>query len=216
MAWTDPTTPNIADFYTFILAQGVPVQDLPSGGLTTVAIDTSGNLTAISPTGTISPGMVLIGIGIPEGTYILTWDSTTLTGTVSPAPSSAVSVPTAQTYSQYVQWAFSYASIYCLVSVETLLFVLATYNLGMHKLLKIGQDISPSTYFSDMRTQAKMLSFAPGVVSQATDEATSAGLVVPEFFKGLLVTDLDLVKSPWGLEYLNYKQSYGPYPVVMV
>ena len=212
MAWTNPSTHNIADFYSFVLSQGVPSADLPSGALT-ASIDTSGNLTATGVSGTISVGMVIVGEGIADNTYILTWNGTT--GTVSQAPGTALTAVSSQTFSQYAWWAFSYAFATCLCSDESLLYVLAVYNLGMHKLLKLAQDIQGQTYFQAMRTSSKLVSFTPGVMANAGDEATSAGLVVSEFFKGLLVNDLDLIKTPWGLEYLNYKQSYGPYPVVM-
>ncbi|VWB07228.1 hypothetical protein [Burkholderia lata] len=209
--FTNPTAPNIADFNTFVIGQGVPAADLPSGALTTIAIDTSGNLTAASATGTIATGMALVGTNIPENTYIATWSGTT--GTVTPVPVAAVSTASAQAYSPWLQWAFIGAMAVTLIPppcMPAILYVMAVYNYGMHKLLKIGQDLSGQTFFTIQRQNFNLLSFKAGPVASSADQATSSTLVTPDFLKGLTMGDLDLLLTPWGREYLDYSQQYGP------
>lgn len=209
MSFANPTQPNVGDFYAFALSQGVPPSDLPSGALMSVSIDTSGNLTAVSSTGTIAAGMALVGTGI--NTYIATWNGTS--GTVSPAPAAAVEVATATAYSPYLAWAFIGAEAVTLTPppcMPPILYVTAVYNYGMHKLLKIAQDQEGQTFFADQRANFKLLSFKAGPVGASADQATSQTLVTPDFLKGLTMGDLDLLLTPWGRDYLDYSQSYGP------
>ncbi|WP_455387436.1 hypothetical protein [Petrachloros mirabilis] len=214
--FTQPSTPNLPDFESFVLAQGVPTSDIPSGTLTTVTIDTSGNLTAASTTGTIQAGQFLYGTGIPDGTYIATWTGTS--GTVSPAPSTAVSTGSAQAFSQYVAWALNYAIAVAMpgpgngpgIAGMSGMYVLAVYNLGTHQLLKIAQDQPNQTFFTTIRQTYRLTSLVPGPVMASADQATSETLVVPEFFKTLTLSELDLLKTPYGRDYLGYAQMYGP------
>ena len=110
MAFSNQTTPNLADFITFVYSNGVGNAQLPFGVLNTVTVDTSGNLTATSVSGTVAAGMVLIGTGLSNNTILETFNSSTLTGTVSPFPSSSVSDPTVNAWSPYLAWAFGQAS----------------------------------------------------------------------------------------------------------
>jgi hypothetical protein len=209
--WTSPTQPNISDFYAFVIAQGVPSADLPTGTLTTLSIDTSGNATAAGTTGTVAAGMALIGSGIPSNTYITTWSGNS--GTVSPAPAAAVEAASATAYSPYVGWAFTVACDITLIPppcMPPILYVTAVYNYGMHKLLKIGQDQPGQLFFSQQRDAFNLLSFKAGPVASSSDNGTSSTLVTPDFLKGLTMGDLDLLNTPWGREYLDYSQQYGP------
>ncbi|QGZ66276.1 hypothetical protein [Paraburkholderia acidisoli] len=207
--WTNPTQPNLADFNAFVLNQGVPPADLPSGALANVSIDESGNLTAVSSTGTVAAGMALVGVDI--NTYIATWDGTS--GTVMPVPTASVSAASAGTYSPYLAWAFLGAEAVTLIPpacMPPILYVTAVYNYGMHKLLKIGQDQPGQTFFTQQRAAFKLMSFKAGPVSASADQSTSDTLLTPDFLKGLTMGDLDLLLTPWGREYLDYSQSYGP------
>ena len=213
MAFSNPTTPNLADFITFVYSNGVGNTQLPFGVLSAVTVDTSGNLTATSVSGTVAAGMVLIGTGLSNNTILETFNSSTLTGTVSPFPSSAVSDPTVNAWSPYLAWAFGQASGAALdppPCLAPIIWVLATYNLGMHILIRIAQDVSGQTFFQGLRTSFKIGSFIAGVLTNAGDEGTNAGLLIPEAFKKLSLGNLDLLKTPYGREYLMYIQQYGP------
>lgn len=212
MTWTNPTQPNVIDFFAFVLGQGIPGASLPSGSLTTVAIDTSGNLTAASFTGTISVGMVVVGDRLPDNTYLSTWNGSNA-GTVTPVPAVPAQAASAVTLSPYLQWAFNVAvgiALYPPSSMPPLMYVIAVYNLGMHQILKIAQDPPGGTFFSTQRSTFNLLSFQAGPVAASADQATSETLVTADFIKGLTMQGLDLLNTPWGREYLAYAQMYGP------
>ena len=216
--FTNPTTPNPADFLTFVLNQGVPSSDFPSGALSGASVSTSGALTATSSTGTVTTGMALV-VSTTRPYFTLTeWDASTLSGTVSPIPSTALSDVGLSVYTPSLLWALQYAVDHCLkgsgfIPVST--YLLAVYNLGMHQLLKIATDIPGQTFFSSARTQYGLLSFTGGVVSQASDQNTSSSVAVPDLLKNLNLSNLDLLKTPWGREYLGYAMNFGPYVVGM-
>lgn len=211
--FTDPTTPNLADFYSVAIGQGVPTADLPSGTLSTVTIDTSGSISALATSGTVQAGMIL---STPLGTYLATWNTTS--GTVSPVPTEPVSEASITVYSPYVGWALNYAIQVALpgpqigagLSGFAGQYILAVYNLALHQLLKIAQDQPNQSFFTQARAQYKIGTLIPGVVMASGDQATSETLVVPEFFKNLTLSELDLVKTPYGRDYLGYAQMYGP------
>ncbi|HEF4835462.1 TPA: hypothetical protein SAO52_000138 [Burkholderia vietnamiensis] len=117
------------------------------------------------------------------------------------------------TDSQYLQWAYTMALNLALMppcSVPPIVYVLAVYNLGMHRLLKVAQDTPSSTFFSKQREAFKLMAFVGGIVQSSADNGTSNSLVAPDFMKNLTMQDLDLLKTPWGREYLAYAQQYGP------
>ena len=146
MAFVDPTTPNLADFTTYVQNQGVSVAVLPVN-------------------------------------------------------------------SEYLTWALTYAENVALLPpalMPSIVYVIAVYQLGMHHLLKIAQDQPGQTFFTTQRTTYKLLTFTPGVVGAASDEGTAETLLVPDFMKGLTLSALDLLKTPWGRDYLDYAQQYGP------
>jgi hypothetical protein len=210
--FANPTQPNLADFATFVANQGVPAADLPSGTLTTVNIATSGILTASSVSGTVAAGMALFGSGV-SNTYLSAWNSGTASGTVSPAPATAVNASSLTAYSPYLQWALTVAmdvTLFPPPCMPVILYVLAVYNYGMHKLLKIAQDQPGQTFFSGQRANFNLMSFTAGAVSASSDQSTSTTLVTPDFLKGLTIGDLDLLSTPWGREYLDYSSQYGP------
>lgn len=146
MSFSNPSYPNLADFYTFVINQGVPTADLASN-------------------------------------------------------------------SPYLQWAYNYAIAVCMpapATMDSILYVLAVYNLGMHRLLMVAQDQPGQTFFTDARATYKLLVFTPGFVNSASDQGTSGGLITPDWMKEASIQTLNLIKTPWGQFYLDYAQSYGP------
>ena len=115
--------------------------------------------------------------------------------------------------SPYYTWAYTRGVDRTIVapgSIAAIEYVIAVYNLGMHQLLKVAQDTPPSTYFATQRATFNLQSFVAGPVSSSGDQGTNQSLVVPDFMKGLTMDSLDLLNTPWGREYLNYSQCYGP------
>lgn len=89
-------------------------------------------------------------------------------------------------------------------------FALATYNLAGSNIIHFAQDQPGRTYFRDLRTQYRIDSFTPGIVSSTSDGGTSTSLLNPDFMKGLTLANLQQLKDPWGRQYLMFAQSYGP------
>lgn len=213
--FSNPTLPNLPDFNAYALGQGVPTADIPSGGLSSVVITTAGDITG-TPSGSIIAGQLLIGTGIPDGTYITAWSSTS--GTVSPPPAQQVSAASASAYSPYVAWALNYSIQVALPGPQIGAglpgmagrYVIAVYNLAMHQLLKIAQDQNGILFFQQARATYKLNSLVPGPVLASSDQSTSETLLLPDFFKGLTLQQLDLLKTPYGRDYLGYAQDYGP------
>lgn len=146
MAFVNPSTPNLADFTTFVYDQGVT--------------------TAVLPT-----------------------DSVYLGYAFEHAFNSALTPPS---------------------DLAPIIYVIAVYDLGMHRLIKITQDVSGSTYFKVLRINFRIGSFLAGVLASSSDEGTSGNLDVASPLKNLMLSDLDLLKTPYGRDYLAYAQTYGP------
>jgi hypothetical protein len=73
-----------------------------------------------------------------------------------------------------------------------------------------GATVS-ETFFANARAKFKLTgSFVPGVPTSASDQGTSVGLLNPDFFRGLDMYSLGLLKTPYGQTYLRLAQAYGP------
>ena len=214
--FSNVSTPNPVDFYTFALYQGIPNSVLESAAITGLTIDAAGNAVATSMTGTVDAGDILIGGSIPAGTSVVTWLG--LSGTVSPAPLVAVPSTSANSYPAHLLFALNYALEVAIpgpglgsgMAGYASSYLMAVYNLGLHQFLKIAPDESGSTYFAGLRQTYSLTTLRAGVVMASGDENTSQSLVVPEFFKTFTLSDLDLMKTPYGRNYLEYAQMYGP------
>jgi hypothetical protein len=94
------------------------------------------------------------------------------------------------------------------------IYALAVYNLAGDRLIRFAPDQSNQTYFATLRGPIAdggygLNSFAAGVVQAASDEATSDSLAVPDALKQLSIMDLQMLKTPWGLQYLAFAQDTG-------
>lgn len=85
------------------------------------------------------------------------------------------------------------------------LYSVAVYNLGASFLINYGTE----AVFADIREKLKLNDFTAGVISGASDNATSAQKLVPDFFKDLSLADLQMLKDPWGRRYLMIAQQFG-------
>ncbi len=115
--------------------------------------------------------------------------------------------------SDYLTWALAYGEGIALLPpsfMPPILYVMAVYNLGMHHLIKVAQDLPNQFYFTNARTTFGMLSFVAGPVAASADGATSETLVTADWMKDMTLSALELLKTPFGRSYLEYAQSYGP------
>lgn len=88
-------------------------------------------------------------------------------------------------------------------------YVSACYNLAFHHLLKWTPDVANETFFADARKTYHLNDFQSGVALASGDNSTSQTLVVPDLYRSLPLYAQDLLKTPWGREYLSYAQLYG-------
>jgi hypothetical protein len=115
--------------------------------------------------------------------------------------------------SPFFDWAYAVASAIVNLDMQMTpapIYTLAVYNLAGSNLINYAQDQSGQTYFASLRSQFNIGAFVPGVVSSAGDVSTSAGLVVPDWAQNLQISDLQLLKDPYGRQYLALAQKYGP------
>lgn len=102
----------------------------------------------------------------------------------------------------------------CYALVSPLIYMLMVYNLGGDNLVNFAQDNSAlappnNTYFTDLRAKLKINNFVAGVVENASDQGTAMSALVPDFFKQLSLSNLQNLKTPWGLTYLSFAQRQG-------
>jgi hypothetical protein len=95
-------------------------------------------------------------------------------------------------------------------STSLTIYAQAVYNLGGAMLLEIAMDNPNSTYWSDLRNKLGINSFVPGLVNQAHDQGTGEGMYILPIFAGLTMLGLQLIKSPWGRNYLMFAGQWGP------
>lgn len=138
-----------------------------------------------------------------------------------------VPVPALPDNSPWIQWTYNYALQIVNVVLKTVpgppsppsppaspnawtLYDLAVYNLATDTLINWCPDQAGQTYFVNARTGFEINTFVAGVVQSTGDESTNESLLVPDFFKGLTMSDLQLLKTPYGRFYLSIAQKTGP------
>ena len=91
------------------------------------------------------------------------------------------------------------------------IYVLAVYNLAADRLLNFALDEPGQCYFRDLRSSLGLNAFMPGFVTASADQGTSQTLALIESVKNFTVTDLQMMKTPYGRMYIDFAQNYGPY-----
>lgn len=131
------------------------------------------------------------------------------------ATNQGVVAPYTASDSEYFQWAFNRAlnqalEAPCMASIE---YILAVYNLGTDRFVRLAMDDGLGTFYQVQRGTFNILDFRPGVVMASGDGPTSQTLVVPDWYKDLPMWAQELLKTPWGREYISWAQMYGPYAI---
>lgn len=115
--------------------------------------------------------------------------------------------------SVYLEWSLGYAQNLTLIPpslMVPIVYVMAVYNLGMHHLLKTAQDQIGQNFFQTQRATYGLLTFTSGPVESAEDQGSNADLLIPDWMKNMTLSALDCMKTPWGREYIDYTQQFGP------
>lgn len=126
----------------------------------------------------------------------------------------AQGVPTADLSSTSADsaYALSYAINLTLTppgDMPYIVYIMAVYNLAFHQLLKVAQDVTGQTFFTAQRKSFNLLSFVTGPVASSGDNGTNQTLVVPKWMETMTISANDCIRTPWGIEYLNYAQCFG-------
>jgi hypothetical protein len=89
------------------------------------------------------------------------------------------------------------------------IYTLAVYNFAADRLLNFALDTPGECYFRDVRASLGINSFQPGLLTSSADQGTSQSFQVIESAKNMTITDLQMMKTPYGRVYLDFAQSYG-------
>lgn len=98
-----------------------------------------------------------------------------------------------------------------------IMYLRAVYNLAASLLINSAQDVVQDPplptgtlgYFATIRQALGLNSLLAGLVSSASDEGSSGSLATPDFIKNLSLSELALIKDPYGRAYLSIAQKYG-------
>lgn len=218
MAFTNPATPNLADFITFCQAQGVLAGYLdPSSPYFSWALTHAVDITISVPQMPSAEYVIAVyNLGMHwlvsnakdiSGLVIasLAWSN----GAVIVTPAVALTFPVGQALAVVIGGALPLAYNGCysaqVISEGTFAYALETNPGSATSLGVFGLQ-----FFANLRKQFNLLSLVAGPVESSHDATTGQTLVVPDFFRSLTFSDLDLMKTPWGQRYLAYAQQYGP------
>ncbi|PIJ48831.1 hypothetical protein BL250_02270 [Erwinia sp. OLTSP20] len=90
-------------------------------------------------------------------------------------------------------------------TVMPILYASAVYNLAASFLVNYGTE----PVLAKLRSAKGLNDFKSGVITGASDNATSAQRLAPDFFKDLSLSDLQMLQDPWGRRYLMIAQQFG-------
>lgn len=94
------------------------------------------------------------------------------------------------------------------------LYSLAAYNGATHLLISITPDQPGQSYFTSLRSGESggfgMNAPQLGLITASADESTSNSYATPDALKQLTIGQLDFYRSPYGRQFLNWQQAYGP------
>lgn len=216
---TNPTTPNQADYLSFLYrAVGVPAKNLPSvlgtatGGTMSTLVDSTESWT-VDQFGVPFAYVCLDTTG-GQRSAIVSNTSNTLTFAVP--LSAAISIGDGYiVMPDVVQTSFAVALEIVndtLAAVSPSIYTLAVYNLAADALINFADDdsiVRNQTYFEDLRAKLRISEVSLGVVSSSSNDVSSTSLLNPEAMKTLTLQDLQALKTPYGRRYMGLAQAYG-------
>ena len=114
--------------------------------------------------------------------------------------------------SPVISYAFEIARELVLCNIRGIspfLYEIAVYNLAASILIQYAPDQPGQTYFADYRKTHGVGVFNPGIIQSSADSGTSQSWMIPDWMKNLSLSDLQNLKNPYGLAYLQIAQQYG-------
>lgn len=96
-----------------------------------------------------------------------------------------------------------------LANASALIYTLAIYNLAADRLLHFATDLPGQTKFEELRKALNLNGFASGMISSSSDQGTSQSMMVPEWAQMMTLGDLNLTRTSFGRQYLEFAQNAG-------
>jgi hypothetical protein len=134
-------------------------------------------------------------------------DLYTFLTTVAGIPTSAL-----PSNSPYIPWALSYSEEMTLLVLNAVgqdYYCFAVYCLATSFLINWCPDQMGGTYFQTLRQKWNLTGFVGGTIQSSADQATSESLLSPEFLSGLTLAQLQMLKDPFGRQFLAMSQELG-------
>ena len=219
MPWVDPTSPNIADYYAFLANTALTVsagQTLNSFLPTVSGTATSVSATTLTDSSQTWTANQWVGCTLYDSTANLqvivtanTTNTLTFASQSNPPVVGDAYVVVQPIVAISLQVAMATVNR-ALNSANSGLYVLAVYNLATDRLMNFAPDQPNQSYFSQLRDQYHLLDSKVGVVASGSDQGTSGSLVNPEQLSRLTLEDLQMLKTPFGKNYLGMAQAFGP------
>lgn len=135
--------------------------------------------------------------------------TTTVANAISPGDNLLISGISPNTYNTPFR---SRTQVYAVANATTFQYGLALATGGSSNPgpATVGAGaMATEQFFADLRRDFKISAFAPGVIASTSDLTTSAAIDNPEFFKNLTLSDLQMLKTPFGRAYLAIAMAYG-------
>jgi hypothetical protein len=110
------------------------------------------------------------------------------------------------------QNALDYAALWIPLYLNQLspgLFTVCTYNWAASLLIQYQQDQPGQVFFAQARQSYGISNFVPGVISSASNEATSQSMTIGKGLSNMSLTDLQRVKDPYGRQALAILMDLG-------
>ena len=85
----------------------------------------------------------------------------------------------------------------------------AVYNWAASSIIQFQPDITGQVYFQGLRKSFGVTNFVPGVITTASNEATSDSVTAGKGLQNLQLIDLQRAKDPYGRQALAILQSLG-------
>ena len=96
-----------------------------------------------------------------------------------------------------------------LAQASSFIYTLAVYNLATDRLINYAIDLPGQNYFASLRKEWNLTAPIAGVATSGSDQSTSSAWLNPEQLKTLTLANLQQMRTPYGLQYLGFAQSYG-------